>query len=178
MNRLEKFLRYSQKLEELQTERKAKEVDEIRKFDIQIKSHKQRESDQMTEFAQIYMDWQNQRINEPLADEQQRQDRQLRDLEELRQFEEYAYNTSQYGTDNPFDLIAEMEHDSGIEHAHEEIKQITAGTPDAFDHELTECTEIHLQQELEQNEIIVKKDVPIEEPKPTGLFFRSTPFTR
>ncbi len=52
MKPFEKLLQYSRKLEEFQTARRAKEVDEIRKFDVALAHQGQRRVEQVIQAEQ------------------------------------------------------------------------------------------------------------------------------
>ena len=71
MKDFEKFLRNSQRLEEFQTARKAKEVGEIQKFEKETERHKYQELEQILEFESAVNEWQKQKYDEPEIDEQQ-----------------------------------------------------------------------------------------------------------
>jgi hypothetical protein len=180
MDNLGKFLYSARKLEGLQTARKAKEVDEIRKFDVQLEARKRRNLAQTLETEQQHTQALNQKLAEPLAAEQAWRDAKTDELRHteafahqgrvpLRQAQDIALRQTQ-GTprfDEPmcdFDIIEEIQ-GFGFRREPYSLKQLPAADIDAFTHELSDQTDSHLSQEVHRNQQAVTPE-PEPEPEP------------
>ena len=175
MKNFEKFLQYSRKLEELQTARKAKEVDEIQKLDIQMEYHKCLELDQVLESDRACNDHLNQELEEPIATEQEWLEDKTQELLEIEEFERQAQDIQFNVSGNDFEIIAEIQA-ATFEEPPYELKQLPTASADAFDHELSNLTEVELQREIKQNEAAINEEQEsIEGEKSPGdvFFFRS-----
>ncbi len=175
MKNLEKLLQSSKKLEERQTARKAKEIDEVYLFNLQKECYKKCELDRILEINQTHTKRLDQEIEEPVTAEHKCIKSKAKKLLEAEEFEKHRLNPPI----NDFEVIAEMQGFSVGEKPHV-LKQLPAGSSDAFTHELTELTEVQFQRELKQNERAIKNNQENmeEEEKKTGNVFFFHPVKR
>jgi hypothetical protein len=198
MDNLGKFLHYARKLEDLQTVRKAKEVDEIRKFDVQLEVQKRRNLVQTLETEQQHTQALNQELAEPLAAEQAWRDAKTGELQHVEAFAHQGRVPLRQTQGTPrfdesahdFDIIEAIQ-GFGFRREPYSLKQLPAGDADAFTHELSDQTESHLSQEVYRNQQAVTPEPqpqpdpqpeaksepePIqEEARPCGIYFRTSP---
>lgn len=177
MKKFEKILQYFKKIEEAQTLRKAKEVDEIQHFDVQKDNRNCRELDQMLKLDRAYKKRQKSKLEDPVAMEQESLQRKTQHLSEVEDFEQQAMDTHLDAPGNEIEVVAELEGFSFNEKPHN-LKQLPAGSADAFTHELTELTENQLQREFEKNEAAIKEEPepePEEKKEPETTFFFRPP---
>ena len=147
-------LRFSQQLEAFQAARRAKEVNEIYKFDQMKEQLKQRHLTINRRMDTLHQKSLRQKIEDPQIPEEQTIQEQAQMLQELVEFDRRAYDMQVDAADNKFDTIADIQgfHYQFPEGPHYELKQLPEAHADVFDHELNELTERELQKELEQNE--------------------------
>jgi hypothetical protein len=165
MKDFEKLLQSSKKLEERQTARKAKEINEIYLFNLQRECYKKCELDRILEIDQAHAKCRNLEIEGPVIAERECLESKVGEFLEVEEFE----NQTQDIQISPPNSSGEQPHI---------LKQLPAGSPDAFTHELTDLTETQLQRELTQNEMAIngsQEDSEEEEEIPgTVFFFRPT----
>jgi hypothetical protein len=170
MKNFEKFLRYSRKLEELQTTRKAKEVEEIQKLDTHMDSHKCRELDQILNIDRLNTEEIDQDLEESLAIEQEISEKARQKLLDIEEFERRAQDMKINAPGNDFEIISEIQGlPSGDQPS--DLKQLSSGSSGAFPDELGELTEIEFQRELQQNELAIHNKNDQVKEKRKGLFF-------
>jgi hypothetical protein len=154
MKNFKRFLQTSKKLEELQIARKAREVDEVQKFNLQLESHKQSDLVERLDAEQALEESRAHTLDEIIAGEQRRIELATDELLKAEDFEAEAFEVS--GNADGFRELSGIQ-DPGNINRHHQIKQLPAGSPDPFDHELSDLTETCLQRELEKNETVVKQ---------------------
>lgn len=148
-----KFLQSSKKLEGTQIDRKAREVDEIWKFGLQLEAHNHVEMFESVEREQAFLESRKRALDEAIADVQ-RQDELLADeLLETEDFETNAFEVSVNGSSRQ---LFETQDSAGL-NRQPQFKQLPENTSGPFDHELSNLTEICLQRELEKNDAAIKQ---------------------
>ncbi len=153
MKKDENPLQFSQQLEAFQTARKAKEVNEICKFDTLKESLKQKHLTLSRRMGTLRQKFLRQLIEEPEIAEEYIIQEKAQALQELAEFEQQAYDMQQDAPDNEFDTIAAIQDFRyQLEAPQQELKYLLETHSDAFAHELTALTEAELQKEWEQNE--------------------------
>ncbi|GAK57836.1 hypothetical protein U27_04803 [Candidatus Vecturithrix granuli] len=151
MNTFQKFFRYSRKLEELQTARKAKEVDEIRKFDVQMEAQKQRNLDQHLKFECAQAKQQIQALEHPTIKAEAWMTEQLQRLQEVNEFDEHVQHSKTDTSNNVFEQLVELQN-SRLENAPDSPTALFSATYDVFANEISDVTESELQREFQQND--------------------------
>jgi hypothetical protein len=175
MKKFKKILQYFKKIEEAHTLRKAKEVDEIQQFDVQKDNRHCRELDQMLKLDRAYKKRQRSQLEDPIAMEQESLQHKTQHISEVEDFKQQAMDTQLNTPGNELEVVAELQGFSFHENPHN-LKQLPAGSADAFTHELTELTENQLQREFEENEAAIKEEPKPEEKKePETMFFFHPP---
>ena len=150
MRNLIKFLRSARKMEARQTARKAQDVEEAYTFDLQRKTSDCYRFEQILDEETTRETIQNQKSEPILQMEEEFIARQNEELASIEAFESDTKVEQQYAPGNTFDTIAEIQ-GFELEKKLSGLKQLPAGSPDAFDNDLTDLTEFHLQEELSQN---------------------------
>jgi len=154
MKNFKKFLQASNRLEERQTARKAKEVDEVQKFDLQLESHKQIKMLESIDAEQVVAKSRKHTLDEIVAYEQQRIELATDELLETEDFETEAFEVAV--NTEIFQDISEIQKPENLNQP-KQIKQLPAGPPDPFDHELSDLTEECLRRETEKNDAAIKQ---------------------
>jgi hypothetical protein len=149
----EKFLHYPKKLEEHQTARKAKEIDEVQRFNRQLEYHQHLELHEVLDTERMFTESQKQASDETMTDEQRQVEVTTEELLEVNEFEAEVSAMTMTALESDFPENQESEDISSPASP----QQLTAGSPDPFTHELSELTETCLQQELEKNDATLKK---------------------
>ena len=164
MKTFQKFFQYSRKLEELQTARKAKEVDEIRKLDVHLQAQKQRNLEHHLKSERIQINQQKRNLEQSQIFEQEWQTFRIEHLQEVEEFDQYAQNTKINVSDNDVEqMIALQENMSEIS---ADIPQaLPSVTYDVFAHEIPDVAENEFQRELEKNHDAIYADQPQERKK-------------
>ena len=165
MKKFEKFLQYSRKLEELQTARKAKEVDEIRKFDIQLERQKCRDLSQILRTEQQQVKHVVQNLDTPVEMELGHQANTRQAFEEAVEFERQAHNMKLNAPGNEFGVISELQGFTYEEQHPYRQKQLPEASDDAFTNELSDVIEMELQRELQKNEEAITESTATRKPK-------------
>ena len=166
----DKFLHYPKKLEEHQTARKAKEIDEVQRFDRQLEYHQHLELLEALDTERTFTESQQQALDETMTDEQQQFEVTTEELLAVHEFEAEvpAMTMTASGSNFPeSQVIKDISPPSSP-------RQLTAGSPDPFTHDLSELTETCLQQELEKNDTALKKaqEEAKKNPKRQTLYIR------
>ena len=178
MKKFEKILQYCNKIEESHTVRRSKEVDESQQFDVQKETSTCRQLDQILKVDSAYKKRQIKELHMPVELEQEALHQKTIHLEEIEEFDRQSLDFQLEGAHNAFEIVAEIQGFTFDERSHTP-KQLPAGPPDAFTHELTDLTEMRLHREIEKNEAAIygeQEEEPEDEPhKPeTVFFFRPT----
>jgi hypothetical protein len=137
-------------MEARQTARKAQEVEEVYTFDLQRKASGCYRFEQILDDATTRETIQSQKSEPILQMEEEFIARQNEELAAIEAFESDTKVDQQYAPGNTFDTIAEIQ-GFELEKKLYGLKQLPAGSPDAFDNDLTDLTEHHLEEELSQN---------------------------
>ncbi len=181
MKKIEKILQYPEKIEAAHTLRKDKELDDIKQFDAQAESYKCRELDQLLKVDHAYNQRLEPKLEEPFVLELELIHSKTQALLEIEDFEHQTMDTQLTAPGNEFEIIAEMQEVTYDEAPHP-LKQLPAGSPDAFTHELSEFTEDRLQRENEKNDATInsgQEQEPEEETKePETVFFFHSPISK
>lgn len=147
-----KFLQSSKKLEGAQIDRKAREVDEIWKFELQLEAHKHVEMFESVESEQTSLESRKCALDEALAEDQRQEELTANELLETEDFETKAFEVSNRSLRNLSEVQKPGESDRQTDR-----KQLPESTSGPFDHELSDLTEACLRRELEKNETAVKQ---------------------
>ncbi|MDY0092349.1 MAG: hypothetical protein RBT80_06590 [Candidatus Vecturithrix sp.] len=151
MKTLWKFLHYSRKLEELQTARKAKEVDEIRKFDVQTDAQNQRNFDRHLKSDRSRLEHHIRDLERLSASEQAWMSMQLQCLHEVKAFDDHVQHSKSDILNNDVEQFLDLQ--TGMpERTHNGSTALSSVTYDIFADEIRDVTESELQRELQQNE--------------------------
>ena len=147
-------LDFAQQLEEFQTTRKAKEVNEIYNFDRLKESLKQRLMTLNRRMETLHQRALRQRTERPEIAEEYIIREKAQTLQELAEFDQQVYDAQLGANDSAFDTIAEIQGFCYQDHSDpgQTLKQLPEASTDAFAHELDALTKRELQKELEQNE--------------------------
>lgn len=151
MKTFQKFFQYSRKLEELQTARKAKEVDEVRKFDAQMEAQKQRNLDQHLKSERAQDEQHIQALEHPAISEEIWITVQEQRLQKVEEFDEQAQRSKTDAFYNDFGQFLEFQ-ESRFESVSDGSTALFSATYDAFTNELSDVTESELQREVQQND--------------------------
>lgn len=171
MKNFEKLLQLSKKLEDRQTVRKAKEVDEIEKFDSQEECHKCRELDQMLKINDAHAQLLKQELEKPVAAQQEWLKEKTEELSEVEEFEKQAQDLQINAPGNEFEMIEEIQGNTFEEKSYQ-LKQLPPGSPDTFAHDLSDLTETQLQREFDWNKAAISGEQDFnEEEEAENLFF-------
>lgn len=150
MKTFRKFFQYSRKLEELQTARKAKEVDEIRKFDVQLEAQKQRNLEHHLKSERVQAKQQKQDLEHPLISEQEWQTLRIEHLQEVEEFDQYAQHTKINVSDNDIEQMSALQ--ENMSGTSPDIPQaLPSVTYDVFANEIPDVAENEFQRELQKN---------------------------
>lgn len=161
MKTFQKFFRYSRKLEELQTARKAKEVDEVRKFDIHMEAQKQQQLAQHLKSERIQVKHQKSELESPLISEQAWKEHQNQHLQEVKAFDRYAQHTKIRASDNELEQMIALQ-ESLTEPSSDASPALPSVTYNLFADEVTDITEQEFQRELQHNHDAIYANQPPE----------------
>jgi hypothetical protein len=148
-----KFLQSSKKLEGVQIDRKAREVDQIWKFGLQLEAHNHVEMFESVESEQTFLESRKRALDEALADAQRQDELTAHKLLETEDFETKAFGVSINGS---FADLSETQNSVGVQQQ-TQLKQLPESSAGPFDHELSDLAEACLQRELEKNDTAVKQ---------------------
>lgn len=151
MKTFQKFFQYSRKLEELQTARKAKEVDEVRKFDVQMEAQKQRTLDQHLKSERAQDEQQIEALEHLAISEEAWMTAQEQRLQKVEEFDEQAQRSKTDAFYNDFGQFLEFQ-ESKFESVPDSSTALFSAAYDVFTNELSDVTESELQREVQQND--------------------------
>lgn len=167
MKTFQKFFQYSRKLEELQTARKAKEVDEIRKFDVQMEAQKHHNLDQHVKSERAQTNQCIQALEHPPISQGAWRAVQVQHLQEVEEFDEYAQHSKTDASNNDFEQLLELQ-ESRLENIPDGSTALFSATYDVFATEMSDVTESELQRECQQNDEAIyenqEKRLPLSSP--------------
>lgn len=174
MKTFQKFFQYSRKLEELQAARKAKEVDELHKFDVQMEAQKQRNFDQHLKSDRARAEQHIQNLDHPPINEEAWMTGQLQRLQEVVEFDEYTQHSKTDASGSDFDQVFELQN-SRLENAPDDSAALFSETYDVFVNEISDVAESELHRELRQNDeaIYESQERP---PHPQSTMFGVGPY--
>ena len=148
-----KFLQSSKKLEGVHTTRKAREVDEIWKFGLQLEAHNHVEMFESVDDEQAALESRKCALDEAIADAQRQDELTAHELLETEDFDTKASEVSINGS---FRDLSEAQNSVGV-NQQTQLKQLPENTSGPFNHELSDLAEACLQRELEKNDAAVKQ---------------------
>jgi len=151
MKNFEKLLHYAKRLEQFHLRGRAREINDIEKFDTQKERRKAAALDRMLSLEAAIDENRGQSLAAHEQMMRQAEEENVQRLIELDEFAQQARASHDATAGNEFNVIADIQ---GFTYHHERsqlLKQLPEASVDIFEHELTELTETELQQELDDN---------------------------
>ncbi len=151
MKKFEKLLQYSKRLEAFHLSRRHRELDDIQDFDTRKERLRTAALNRILPLDLAVAEHRMHNLDDQEHQGMQAEENKARQLIEQKKFVRQARDSLADTAGNEFDLIADIQGFTYHEELFQNLKQLPEASVDIFEHELTDSTEVELQQELEEN---------------------------
>ena len=155
-----KFLKSSQKLEQNQLARRAKDIDDIQAFDEQKEAQKTARFRKQTVFERHAQQWRAGSFSRPEFEENAWGDWKQDELENILRHDNQATTAKITASDAEIAGLEDLQNALLREQNQDEMKELTAAQEHPFSGEFADVIDVELRREIEENRQAVGEPAP------------------